>query len=88
MNNSNIKKIIYFYVDHCLGCRITTPRIQMLETKVKVVKIDGNSDNDIPKKYNIDFFPAIIALDKNNNIVKKEFGDKKIGTFISNFLYG
>jgi len=87
MDNSNISNILYFYDDNCLGCKITSPRIARLEESVKVVKINGNKDIAAAEKYNIDFFPTIIILDKNNNILKKEIGPNKIQIFISNFLY-
>ena len=87
MNNSNISKALYFYVEHCLGCKITTPRMGMLESKISVTKINGDKNKKLTKEYDVGYYPTIVILDKNNNILKKEFGANKIEAFISNFLY-
>jgi thioredoxin 1 len=69
--------LVDFWAEWCPPCRALTPTIEKLAKdyagKVKVGKVDTDSNRDISMKYNISSIPTVLVF-KNGQIAQKFVG--------------
>jgi len=69
--------LVDFWAEWCMPCRMLAPTIEELadeyEGKVKVGKLDTDSNRDVSVKYGISAIPTIILF-KNGEVEKKFVG--------------
>ena len=69
--------LVDFWAEWCPPCRALTPTIEKLANdyvgKVKVGKVDTDSNRDISIKYNISSIPTLLVF-KNGQIAQKFVG--------------
>ncbi len=69
--------LVDFWAEWCMPCRMLAPTIDQLAEefagKVKVGKVDTDSNRDISVKYGISAIPTVIIF-KNGEIAKKSVG--------------
>ncbi len=62
--NSKSLVVVDCYADWCAPCRALSPVLEQLQNtnkdKVKIVKLDIESDNETSSKYNITAIPALL----------------------------
>jgi thioredoxin 1 len=76
--------LVDFWAEWCAPCRMLGPTIEKLADsyagKVKVGKVDTDSNRDISIKYGIMSIPTVILF-KNGEIAQKFVGLRKEGEF-------
>jgi len=75
--DSKIPVVVDFYADWCGPCKMAAPIIDELsgeyKGKVKIVKMDVDSNRETPMKYQVMSIPTVIAF-KNGEEVEKKIG--------------
>ncbi len=75
--NSDLPVLVDFWAEWCMPCRMIAPTIDKLaqdyKGKVKVGKVDTESNRDTPVKYNINAIPTILLF-KDGEVVQKFVG--------------
>ena len=90
--NSSIPVLVDFYADWCGPCRMMGPIVERMATKydgkVKVGKINVDSDPDIAGQFNVMSIPAFFFI-KDGKVVSQTVGgmreedlDSRIATLI------
>jgi len=73
--NSDIPVLVDFWAEWCQPCRMLTPTMEELadeyKGKVKIGKLDTDSNRDVSIKYGISAIPTIILF--HGGEVKKKF---------------
>ena len=77
VKNSSIPVLVDFWAEWCGPCRMITPVIEELaqdnDGKIKVGKVDTDSNRDTALKFGISAIPTIILF-KDGEVVKKFVG--------------
>jgi len=75
--DSSVPVLVDFWAEWCMPCKMLTPTIEALADefagKVKVGKVDTDSNRDIAVKYQISAIPTVIVF-KGGQVVKKFVG--------------
>ena len=78
--------LVDFWAEWCMPCRMLAPTIDELagqfQGKVKVGKVDTDSNREVSAKYGISAIPTIILF-KNGEIVRKFVGVTPKQEFVS-----
>jgi len=76
--------LVDFWAEWCMPCRMLAPTIEKLAKdysgKVKVGKVDTDSNRDISVKYGISAIPTVILF-KNGQVAHKFVGLRKENEF-------
>src|ERR1051325_10669030 len=74
---SPVPVLVDFWAEWCMPCRMLTPTIEAVaeefKGKVKVGKMDTDSNRNIALKYNINAIPTVMLF-KNGEVKKKFVG--------------
>ncbi|UCD54877.1 MAG: thioredoxin fold domain-containing protein [Candidatus Omnitrophota bacterium] len=79
--------MIYFYTDWCGWCEkleretYSDSKVSKLARKFISIKVNGDRERDIVKKYNIRGYPAVIFLSSDGNIMQRIGGYMDPGDF-------
>ncbi len=77
--NSSTPVLVDFWAEWCMPCRMLAPTIDKLAKdyagKVKVGKVDTDSNREIAMKYRIDAIPTVILF-RNGQVSQKFVGLK------------
>lgn len=75
--NSDVPVLVDFWAEWCQPCRMLTPTINEIaneyDGKVKVGKVDIDSNRDVSMKYGVTSIPTILLF-KNGEVQKKFVG--------------
>src|SRR6476620_939169 len=78
--NSETPVLVDFWAEWCMPCRMLAPTIEKIAKdyvcKVKVGKVDTDSNRDISIKYGISAIPTVILF-KNGQVAQKFVGLRK-----------
>jgi len=78
--------VVDFWAEWCMPCRMLAPTIDDLARefggKVKVGKVDTDSNRDVSVKYNISAIPTVMIF-KDGQIVRKFVGVTQKKEFVS-----
>jgi|TARA_Y100000310_G_scaffold302635_1_gene340212 thioredoxin 1 len=89
--NSEEIVVVDFWAEWCVPCKQMTPIFEELSKemkKIKFVKIDVDSNQDLAMKYNIMSVPTFMVLNKGNEVdrfsgsMPKDSFKKKIEEFL------
>ena len=76
--------LVDFWAEWCMPCRMLAPTIEKLAKdysgKVKVGKVDTDSNRDVSVKYGISAIPTVILF-RNGQVAQKFIGLRKEGEF-------
>jgi thioredoxin 1 len=76
--------LVDFWAEWCMPCRMLAPTIDKLAKdyagKVKVGKVDTDSNREVAMKYRIDAIPTVILF-KDGQVAQKFVGLKKENEF-------
>jgi thioredoxin 1 len=76
--------LVDFWAEWCMPCKMLAPTIEKLAKdytgKVKVGKVDTDSNRDISVKYGISAIPTVILF-KNGQVAQKFVGLRKEAEF-------
>lgn len=74
---ANVPVLVDFWADWCMPCKALGPTIDELATeysgRIKVGKMDTESNRDTPVKYNIQAIPTVLIF-KGGQVVQKFVG--------------
>ena len=77
---SDVPVLVDFWAEWCMPCKMLTPTIEKLakdyQGKVKVGKVDTDSNRDTAIKYSISNIPTVILF-KNGQVAQKFVGLKQ-----------
>jgi len=73
-NEKSPVKVLKIGLSHCKPCEMMTERLKEGNLSVPYEDIDAYENPEIVEKYNIEKFPVIIALDKNDEEVFRHRG--------------
>lgn len=82
--NSDQPVLVDFWAEWCMPCRMLAPTIEKLAKdyngKLKVGKVDTDSNRDVSVKYGISAIPTVILF-RNGQVAQKFVGLRKEGEF-------
>ncbi len=77
--NSDVPVLVDFWAEWCMPCKMLTPTIEQLadqfDGKVKVGKVDTDSNRDTSVKYSVQAIPTVLLF-QNGEVVNKFVGLK------------
>ncbi|HVT89264.1 MAG TPA: thioredoxin [Tepidisphaeraceae bacterium] len=78
--------LVDFWAEWCMPCRMLTPTIEKIATnyagKVKVGKLDTDSNRDTAMKFGISAIPTVILF-KNGQVAQKFVGLRQEKDFVA-----
>ena len=84
--NTNIPVIVDFYATWCKPCQRLSPVLDSasneLKGKVKIVKVNIESNRDLAQKYKISAMPTAVIFDKSGKMLYKKIGPNEIGNLL------
>ncbi len=75
--NSDVPVLLDFWADWCMPCKMVAPVLEELageyEGKIKIGKVDVDSQQELASKYNIVSIPTLLLM-KDGEVVKQQVG--------------
>ena len=89
-NNSSGNQILFVYADWCGHCQAFKPEWNKFEKICKeggntCKAINGDENQELAKKYNIEGYPTILKCDKDGNKIE-EYGGPRSAQGLADFL--
>lgn len=56
--------ILFFYAEWCGGCKVATPMVQKIATKLNLRTIRINENTELEEEYEVDYYPHLILANK------------------------
>ena len=56
--------ILFFYADWCGGCKVASPMVQQIATKLNLRLIRINENEELEEEYEVDYYPHLILANK------------------------
>lgn len=87
--NANKPVLVDFYASWCTYCRemdentFMDPQVQQKLSGYILVKINGDQNPELLKKYQIYGYPTILLLDSNGNVIKTISGYQSPDNFVN-----
>jgi len=77
VTNSDVPVLLDFWADWCMPCKMVAPVLEELageyEGKIKIGKVDVDSQQELASKYNIVSIPTLLLM-KDGDVVKQQVG--------------
>ncbi len=82
LNKENV--VVFFYADWCGGCKVASPIVQKLATKLNFRLIKIQEDNDLEEQFAVDYYPHVIISYKG--LIKHYPGLQMINDFYESLI--
>ena len=77
VTNADVPVLLDFWADWCMPCKMVAPVLEELageyEGKLKIGKVDVDSQQELASKYNIVSIPTLLLM-KDGDVVKQQVG--------------
>ena len=77
VKNSPVPVLLDFWADWCMPCRMVAPILEEIseeyDGKLKVGKVDVDSEGDLAMEYNVVSIPTLVLM-KNGEVVGQRVG--------------
>jgi thiol-disulfide isomerase/thioredoxin len=60
--NENI--ILFFHADWCGGCKVASPMVEQIVSKLNFKLISINENEELEEEYEVDYYPHLILASK------------------------
>ena len=78
-------RILYFYSDSCFHCKHISPDINFIEKKVPTARIKEGEYKDLHDHFEVEYYPTIVFIDGEDELIGKSVGVKQIKKIIKEF---
>ena len=82
LKNASMPVIVDFYASWCRPCKRVAPVIDQsakeLAKKVKILKVNVESNHEIAQRFNVTSMPTIVVFDKKHKMLFKKIGQNTI----------
>ena len=79
-------KLLKFYADWCMPCKVMTKTMERIADKITVpvenIDIDNDDNAELVKKYGIKTIPSFILLNDDGGEVKRNVGSMTEGKLL------
>ena len=83
-----IDLVLFFYKEECGHCKPFLPLVYKLKQsgKIKIEAILGEENKSLSKKYDVEYYPTLVFIEKDNGKSRKLIGKSKIAHFFNTII--